>query len=110
MQNISDENCRENQTRILCAIYFFLENLAICDVLFKKFGTARQVTDEHLIRRRPIACWIPKATNTHSEYIILIDFPLQQSLHERSSMLCYTYTACLLISVIITSIFHTYIT
>jgi hypothetical protein len=30
-----------------------------------------------------IACWITKATNTHSEYAILIAFPLQQWLHER---------------------------
>ena len=42
-----------------------------------------------------IACWIPKATNTHLEYIILISFPLQQWLHERSSVLGYTYIACL---------------
>ena len=32
--------------------------------------------------RMRIACWIPKATNTHSEYVILIAFPLR-----------YTYTA-----------------
>jgi len=32
-----------------------------------------------------IACWIPKATNT--QYEILIAFPLQQLLHDRSSML-----------------------
>jgi len=25
-----------------------------------------------------IVCWIPKATNTHTEYIILIAFPLQK--------------------------------
>jgi len=37
-----------------------------------------------------IACWIPKATNTHSEYIILIAFPLQQLLHKH-----YMYIACL---------------
>jgi hypothetical protein len=42
-----------------------------------------------------IACWIPKSTNTHSEYITLIAFPLQQRLHERDSMLRYTYIACL---------------
>ena len=42
-----------------------------------------------------IACWIPKATNTHSEYVILIAFPLQQWSHERASMLRYTYTACI---------------
>jgi hypothetical protein len=31
------------------------------------------------------------ATNTHLEYVILIAFPLQQWLHERPSMLRYTY-------------------
>jgi len=30
------------------------------------------------IRRMCIACWTPKATHTHSEYIKLIDFPMQQ--------------------------------
>ena len=34
-----------------------------------------------------IACWIPKATNTHSEYVILIAFPLQQWLDDRASAL-----------------------
>jgi hypothetical protein len=43
--------------------------------------------------RMRIACWIPKATNTHLEYIILIPFPLQQWLQEYDSMLRYTYTA-----------------
>ena len=37
-----------------------------------------------------IACWIPKATNTLSEYVIPIAFPLQQWLHERASVLRYT--------------------
>jgi hypothetical protein len=37
--------------------------------------------------------WIPKATNTYSEYVIHIAFPLQQWLHERASMLCYTCIA-----------------
>jgi len=46
------------------------------------------------IWRMRIACWIPKATNTYSEYIILIAFPLQEWLHERTSMLGYTYIAC----------------
>jgi hypothetical protein len=48
------------------------------------------------IRRMRIACWIPKATNTHSEYVILTAFPLQQWLQERASMLRYTYIACII--------------
>ena len=38
-----------------------------------------------------IACWVPKATNTHSEYVILIPFPLQRPLQERASVLRYTH-------------------
>ena len=47
------------------------------------------------IWRMRCACWVSKATNTHSEYVILIDFPLQQWLNERAAMLRYTYIACL---------------
>ena len=50
------------------------------------------------IRRMRIVCWIPKATNTHSEYVIFIAFSPQQWLHERPSMLCYTYIACIVTS------------
>jgi hypothetical protein len=40
-----------------------------------------------------IAGWIPKATNKHSQYVILIAFPLQQWMHEQASILLYTYIA-----------------
>ena len=43
------------------------------------------------------ACWIIKAIDTHSEYVILNAFPLQHWLHERASVLCYTYFGCLVI-------------
>jgi hypothetical protein len=43
-----------------------------------------------------IACWIPKAENTHSVFIILTPFPLQQWLHERASMLSNSYIVMLL--------------
>jgi hypothetical protein len=44
-----------------------------------------------------IACWIPKATDTHSEYVIVVAFPQQQWLHERVSQLGCTYIAVLVI-------------
>jgi hypothetical protein len=59
----------------------------------EKYGTARQATDDNIIRRMRIACWISNATDTHSEYVILIAFPRQQWLRERSSMLRYTCIA-----------------
>jgi hypothetical protein len=33
--------------------------------------------------------------NTHSEYVLLLPFSLQQWSHERASVLRYTYIACL---------------
>jgi len=38
-------------------------------------------------------CWITKATYAHSEYVILITFPLQAWLSERATILRYTYFA-----------------
>ena len=45
--------------------------------------------------RKRIEFWVTKSTNTISEYVILIAFPLQRLLQERISMLHYTYTAFL---------------
>jgi hypothetical protein len=50
-------------------------------------GTAGEATDDIKIRRMGIASWITKATDTHSEYEMLIAFPLEQYLRERSSIL-----------------------
>ena len=42
-----------------------------------------------------ISCWIPKATNTHKECVVLTAFTLQQWLHERASLLRDRYSASL---------------
>ena len=39
--------------------------------------------------------WIPNATYTHSEDVIINYFLLQQRLEERASLLRYMYIACL---------------
>ena len=71
---------------------FFSEDRAIYEVTLKIIIQQGQNTDDNIIWHMPIACWIPKATNTHSEYAIPIAFPLQQ--RERTSVLRYTYIAC----------------
>ena len=48
----------------------------------EKFGRARRATDDIIIRRMRFGCCITKATNTHSECVTLIAFPLQQLLQE----------------------------
>jgi len=47
------------------------------------------------IQRMRVACWIPTAINTTSEYLTLIAFPQQQWLHKLASMLHYTYISFL---------------
>ena len=70
----------------------FVENRAVYYIMWKNI--ADMDVPQMTIRRMRIACWIPKATNTHSQYVTLIAFPQQQWLHERPSMLRYTYIAC----------------
>jgi hypothetical protein len=68
------------------------ENRAVYEIMWKNVQRGRpQMT----IWRMRIARWIHKATNKHTEFVILISFPLRQWLRERASVLRYTYTACL---------------
>jgi hypothetical protein len=60
--------------------------------MWKNVVESREAADENIIRHIRIACWIPKATNTRSEYVTLLAFPLQHCLHERASVLRYTYS------------------
>jgi hypothetical protein len=53
----------------------------------EKYGTAKQATDINITWRMRVACWINKATCTHSEYVVFIDFPRQPWLRERALML-----------------------
>jgi len=46
-------------------------------------------------QRLHFACCTTKTTKTHSEYVIIIAFPLQQWLQELSALLLYTYIACI---------------
>jgi hypothetical protein len=63
----------------------------------EKQGKTRWTADENIIQRMRSACWITKATNTHSEHVTLIAIPLQQWQHEGLSILRYTYIACLVV-------------
>jgi len=48
-----------------------------------------QATDDNMAHAT--ACCTIKATNTHSEHVILIVFPLLQWLHKRAPMLRHTH-------------------
>jgi len=75
MRNISDNTCSEHKHTNFRFNNLFRKLFSLRDNT-EKCGRARQATDDNIIRRMSIACWIPKATNTHSEHVILITFPL----------------------------------
>jgi len=81
-------------THILSSVTFF-KNPAVCEIMRKK--SVQPGRPQTTIRCMHIACWIPTAKSTDSKYVVLIAFPLQHWLHERASILHYTYTACLVI-------------
>ena len=64
--------------------FSFFENSAVCGIMWKNI--VEPMGPQMTIRRMPVACRIPKATDTHSEHVILIAFPLhllQKSDRER---------------------------
>jgi len=80
IRNVTDDSSTENQNT-----YFMFNNL-----LFRKScrlgdnveldGRATHATDGNIMRHVRFECWIPKATDTHSEYVILIPFPQREML------------------------------
>jgi len=70
---------------IFCLKYTFQKSRRLYNV--EKYGTARQGKDN--IKRGGIRCpcWITGATETHSEYVILLVFAQQQWLRRIASML-----------------------
>ena len=82
MRNVSDKSLEDFKTHILCSIVFFFENRAVYEIMWKNIveWSRPQMT----IWRMSIAYWITKATNTNSEYVILIAVARRQRLHERT--------------------------
>jgi hypothetical protein len=94
MNNVSEKEIAEEiDIQVLCPITLFFENRAVYEIMWK--NTVEPDRPQMIKWRMRIACWVPKATNTYSEYVKRIAFPLQQWLHERVSMLRYTYIAFL---------------
>jgi hypothetical protein len=56
-----------------------------------KYGRSRQATDVNTIWRTRFAWWITKATDTHSEYVIIIAFRRQKWLSDSASKLRLRY-------------------
>jgi len=61
------------KTPILCTEIFFFENRAVYEKMWKNFVQRGNLRMKKLSTR--IACWTPKASNKHLEYVIILVFP-----------------------------------
>jgi hypothetical protein len=84
MKNVSDKICRESKHTHFIFKFFFRKNHAAYEVMWEKIVVPDR--PQMTIWRMRIACWILNTTNTHSEYVTLIAFLLQQWLNEHPSM------------------------
>jgi len=77
MKNIFQIKVLEKlEIHISGSVNFFFEYRTVYGIIWKNVaGRGRPQMTLRLIR---IACWIPKASNTHPEYAILIAFPQHQ--------------------------------
>jgi hypothetical protein len=72
MRNFSGRSCRENQNTFLCSVALFFENRTVYEIMWKNVVEADR--PQIAIRHERSVCWIRKATNTRSEYIIRTAF------------------------------------
>ena len=95
IKNVSDRSFRENHNTFSVQLPP-PENRAICELTWK--SNVKPFRTKNTILRMRIACWVPKTANTHSEYVILIEFLLLQWLHESASLFPYTYMCRLILT------------
>ena len=59
------------KTLILCSVKFFRKSCRLWDHM-EIYDRVIQAADDNILLHMRIACWIAKAADTHSEYIILL--------------------------------------
>ena len=74
------------KTRILRSVALFQKKNKIVPFMryVRKYCTAGKATDDNTIGRMRTACSLTKATDTHTGYVKLTAFPLQQWLNKRT--------------------------
>ena len=90
IQNTAHNTICGGNENTFCVQQLFFENRVIYEKMWRNI-----VERGRTIWRIGIACWVPKSTNPHSEYVIYYAFPLQHLLHEHVSMLRHTYRTLL---------------
>ena len=80
------------KTRILCPVPFLRKSCRSLDNV-EKCGRAGETMNDYITLQMHCACWITKATDIDSVYVIFTLFPWLQWLRERTSVLGYSLRA-----------------
>ena len=73
-----------------------LESRSVYEIMWKN-NVEPDTPHDNVIRRMRFTYRITKLRGTHSQYVMLIAFPLQQWLHERASVLRYSALSVLIL-------------
>jgi hypothetical protein len=92
VRNVSDKSRGNQNTH--CTFIIFSQNWCLLWNTVEMYGRAIQVAGDSVIWCMHFECFITKATNTHSRYVIFIAFPQQQWFHICTSTL-HLYIHCL---------------
>jgi len=68
MTNVPGNVLEKTKTQVLCAVHFFFRKSCPMWDNVEKSCTGTQTTNDNVIWRMRIECWIHKATKTYSEY------------------------------------------
>jgi len=86
------QNCRANRNIFYVQQRFFPQNRAVRQIMW--ISVVEPDRPQMAIRCMRIACWIFKAKDTHSEYVIFIALLQQQFVQERAPRIRF-YIICL---------------
>ena len=103
MRDVWDKICGENQNpHFVCSKVFVLKSCHLWEKM-EKYCRAEQATDDSMVRAHGM---LDTYGYKYTPWVcvILIAFPLQQWLHESTSMLCYACISCLVVLEIINAV------
>jgi len=62
------------KTHILQSVTFFFSKIVPFEIIWKKYSTASQATEDNIIRRMSVACWITTSTKNTQNMQYLLHF------------------------------------
>jgi len=93
IRSLTDTSCRQIQNMYFMFNTCFFENRAVDEIVLKIIVQTDKL--QMAIWRVPFSYWMPKTTNTHSEYVILSVFPQQlMVIQTRCNIMLYGPSLC----------------